>query len=41
MKNYEAPEMLKFAFSLESDIANASKVDNGGGGGDSLEDDDF
>ena len=37
MKNYEAPDMLKYSFSLESDIANASQ----GGGGDVLEDDDF
>lgn len=37
MKNYEAPDMLKYSFSLESDIANVSQ----GGGGDVLEDDDF
>ena len=41
MKNYEEPEMLKYSFSLETDIAVVSQVDNGGGGGDSLEDDDF
>lgn len=42
MKNYEAPEMLKLAFSLNADIAlSGHEEDNGGGGGDSLEDDDF
>ena len=38
MKNYEAPELLKYAFGLESDIA-LSDIE--GGGGDALPDDEF
>lgn len=39
MKNYEAPELLQYAFMLERDVMDVS--DNQGGGGDVLPDDEF